>query len=185
MRKWLAFLLAVMVLVVIHEGTHAVVAIIYGEYKAFHIRPLGFEVTFKTPVSERSGVQWAFISGASNLVTLAMGYLLLLSGQRFAHSRTAFLKAGIYYLTTLSLLVDPLNLSIGPFVYGGDADGIAVGLDISRYTIQVVFFLVLLVNREVVAQRLLPMYGVRTRHPLFRPWIQLANQAQGCNNAPC
>jgi len=177
MIKWLAFILAVIVLVVVHEGTHAVVGTVYDEYEAFHIRPLGFEVTFKTPVSERSGVQWSFISGSSNLVTLTMGYLLLLFGQRFAHSRIAFLKAGIYYLTTLSLLVDPFNLSIGPFIYGGDANGIAAGLDISRYVIQVVFFLVLFVNRELVAQKLLPMYGVRTRHPLFRPWIQLVHQA--------
>ena len=110
MRKWLAFLLAVIVLAVIHEGTHAVVAAFYSEYEAFHVRPLGFEVTFRTPVIERRGVQWAFISGASNLVTLMMGYLLLLAGHRFAHSRAAFLKTGIYYLTMLSLLVDPFNL---------------------------------------------------------------------------
>ena len=177
MRKWLAFLLAVIVLAVVHEGTHAVVAAFYSEYEAFHIRPLGFEVTFKAPVSERSGVQWAFISGASNLVTLAMGYLLLLAGHRFAHSRTAFFRTGVYYLTALSLLVDPFNLSVGPFIYGGDANGIAVGLDINRYIIQFLFFLVLLVNRELVAQKLLPTYGVETRHPLFRPWIRLAHQA--------
>jgi hypothetical protein len=110
-------------------------------------------------------------------VTLTVGYLLLLVGHRFAHSRTAFLKMGIYYLTMLSLLVDPFNLSIGPFIYGGDANGIAVGLDINRYVIQVLFLLVLLVNRELVAQKLLPTYGVRTRHPLFRPWLQSAHQA--------
>ncbi len=90
MRKWLAFLLAVIVLAVTHEGTHAAVAAFYNEYEAFHIRPLGFEVTFRTPVSERSGVQWAFISGASNLATLTVGYLLLLVGHRFVHSRTVF-----------------------------------------------------------------------------------------------
>jgi len=39
MRKWLAFLLAVIVLAVIHEGTHAVVAAFYNEYEGFRIRP--------------------------------------------------------------------------------------------------------------------------------------------------
>jgi len=39
MRKWLAFLLAMIVLAVIHEGTHAVVAAFYNEYEAFRIRP--------------------------------------------------------------------------------------------------------------------------------------------------
>jgi len=86
-----------------------------------------------------------------------------------------FLKASIYYLTLLGLLLDPLNLSIGPFIYGGDVNGIAVGLDISRYLVQTIFFLILLANRELVAQKLLPMYDVKTEHPLLRPWVQLTS----------
>jgi hypothetical protein len=178
MTKWLAFLLAVVVFFTVHEGLHALTATIYGEYEAFHIRPLGLEVTAKTPVDERSGLKWAVFSGTSNLVTLVLGYLLLAFGRRVARSHSVFLKASIYYLTLLGLLLDPLNLSIGPFIYGGDANGIAAGLGISRYLVQTVFFLILLVNRELVAQKLLPTYGVRTRHPLLRPWLQLAHQAR-------
>jgi len=176
MKQWLAFLFALMFLATIHEGTHALVAAMYDEYDGFHIRPLGFEVTYNTDVIERSGIQWAFISGASNLVTVTMGFVLLLLGGRFARSSTAFMKSGIFYLTLLSLLVDPLNCSIGPFIYGGDADGIAVGLGISRYVVQAVFFSVLLLNRELVALKLFPGYNVQTRHPLFRPWIRSAKR---------
>jgi small-conductance mechanosensitive channel len=175
MRKGLALAVAILVFAAIHEGTHAFVAAMYGEYDAFHVRPIGLEITFRTPVDDRSGVQWVFISGASNLVTLFAGYLLLLLGERFTHSHAVFLKVGIYYLTVLSLLADAFNLSVGPFLYGGDANGIAVGLGISRYVIQAIFFIVLLVNRELVAQRLLPMYDVQTRNPLFRPWVKLAD----------
>ena len=178
MRKWLAFVLAIVIFVAIHEGTHVLVASIYGEYDALYWNLIGPEVTFKTPVDERSGIQWAFISGASNLVTLSLGYLLLSLGERFAHSRVVLLKAWVYYLTILMLLADALNLSVGPFVYGGDANGIAVGLGISRYVVQVVFFILLLVNRELLAHRLLPAYNVRTRHPLLRPWIQSTNRAK-------
>jgi hypothetical protein len=178
MRKWLAFVLAIVVFVAIHEGTHMLVATMYGEYDAFHLRPIGLEVKFKTPVDERSGIQWAFISGASNLLTLSLGYLLLSLGERFAHSRVVLLKAGVYYLTILMLLADALNLSVGPFVYGGDANGIAVGLGISRYVVQVVFFILLLVNRDLLAHKHLPAYNVRTRHPLLRPWIQSTDRAK-------
>lgn len=55
MKKWFAFLLAVIVFFTVHEGLHALTAMIYGEYEAFHIRPLGLEVTAKTPVADRSG----------------------------------------------------------------------------------------------------------------------------------
>lgn len=176
MRKWLAFVLALVVLATIHEVIHALVAAMYDEYEGFHIRPLGFEVTYNTDVIERSGIQWAFISGASNLATVSMGYVLLLLGERFARSSTSFLKLGIFYLTLLFLLVDPFNCSIGPFIYGGDADGIAVGLGISRYVVQCIFFLLLLLNRELLAQKLFPTYNVQVRHPLFRPWIRSAKR---------
>ena len=176
MKKWSAFLLSVVVLFAVHEGMHALMASFFGEYESFHIRPLGFEVRFRTAVDERSGIQWAFISGVSNLVTLLMGTLLLILGKRFAHSHSLFLRAILFYLTLLSLLVDPLNLSIGPFIYGGDAIGIAVGFGINRYVIQVIFLVILLVNRELVAQKLFPMYGVQVKHILFRPLIRWTNR---------
>jgi len=172
MRKWLAIALAVVIIATMHEGTHALTAAVCGEYEAFHTRPIGLEVTFKTPVEERSGIRWAFISGTSNVVTLLIGYALLIRGQSFANLRNGFLRAMFYYLTALSLLFDAFNLSIGPFIYGGDAHGIAAGLGINLYIVQAVFLLVLLVNRELVAQKLLPMYQVETKHPLFRPWIR-------------
>ena len=179
MKRWLAFLLAAVIFFAIHEGMHALVGALYGEYEAFHIRPIGLEVQFRTPVAERGGVQWAFLSGVSNLVTVLMGYLLLVFGERFSRPRSLFLRATLFYLTLFSLLIDPLNLSVGPFIYGGDANGIAVGFGIDRVVIQMIFLVVLLVNRELVAQELFPMYGVQVKHFLFQPLIRWANQPQG------
>lgn len=171
MKKWLAFALAAVIFLTLHEGAHALIAAIYGEYAAFHwsIFP---QVIFRTPVEERAGIQWAFISGTSNLATLSLGYSLLVLGQRVARSQSKFLKASIYYLTLISLLADAFNLSIGAFIYGGDANGIAVGLGISRYLVQIILFLILLLNRELVAQNLFPQYAVKTEHLLFRRWVQ-------------
>ena len=173
MKRYLSFLLAVVILLAVHEGMHALVAAFYGEYESFHIRPLGFEVSFRTAIDERRGIQWALISGAGNLVTLLLGYWLLVLGERFTCLPSLFLKATLFYLTLLSLLADPFNLSIGPFIYGGDANGIAVGLGINRYIIQVMFVLILLVNRELVAQKLFAIYNIKVKHILFRPLIPL------------
>ena len=175
MKKWLAFMLAVLIYVALHEGTHALVAAIFGEFETFRARPLGFEVIFRTPTDERAGIQWALISGTSNVLTLLLGYSLLLLGQRGSRIKSTFFKASIFYLTLISLLFDAFNLSIGPFIFGGDVNGIAVGLGINRYLIQAFFFLVMLTNREFIAQKLFPTYNVQTRHPLLKPWIQFAS----------
>lgn len=179
MKRLASFLLAFLVLFAVHEGMHALIAMLYGEYDAFHIRPIGFEVTFRTAPDERSGIQWAFISGASNIVTLLMGYLLLMLAKRLARLRSVFLRASLFYLTVLALLSDPFNLSVGPFIYGGDVNGIAVGLDINRYVIQAIFLVVLLVNRELISQKLFPIYAVQVEHILFRPLLRRSNRTQG------
>jgi hypothetical protein len=175
MKRWLYFLFAAAIFAVIHEGMHAFVAFLFGEYESFHIRPFGLEVTFATPVEERQGIEWAFISGVSNLITLLLGYLLLILAGRLSRLRSVFWVATFFYLTLLLLLLDPLNLSLGPFIYGGDANGIALGLGVGRYWIQAFFFIVFLVNRELVAQKLLPAYGVKTDNFILKPWIPQRN----------
>jgi hypothetical protein len=174
MKKWLAFLLAVLIFAAVHEGTHALVAAIFGELKAFQLKPLGFEVILQTPTDERSGIQWAFISGTSNGLTLLLGYSLLMVGGKCNCLQSSFLKACVFYTTLFLLLIDAFNLSIGPFIYGGDVNGIAVGLGVNRYLIQALFLLVLLANRELVARKLLPAYNVQTTHPLLKPWTPIA-----------
>lgn len=187
MNRWLGFLLALVILLALHEGLHAATALILGELEGVRVLslrlngvsiPLGVEVIYRTPVEERSGVQWALISGVSNLVTVGLGLGLLLVGERANRSLTGLAKVGVYYLTFLGLLADPFNLSIGPFLYGGDAEGIAVGLGDSRYLIQGFFLIVLFVNRELVAQKLLPTYHVQTTSFLLRPWFRLSRASR-------
>ena len=171
MKKWFAFIAAVVFFFFVHEGLHALTASFFGEYQAFHVRPLGLEVTFKTPVAERTGWHWALISGASSLATILLGYLLLGFGKRIHQLDNSTLKATLYYLTFLGLFLDPLNLSLGPLLYGGDANGIAVGLGIPRWIIQGVFLVLFFINRELIARVLVPAYGVETDHILLRPWL--------------
>jgi len=82
----------------------------------------------------------------------------------------------------ICLLADPFNLSVGPFLYGGDANGIAVGLGINRIVIQAIFLVVLVANRELVAQKLIPMYNVEGNHLLFRPLLRRAHRTSPSGN---
>jgi hypothetical protein len=171
-KKFLTFFVAFVIFAFIHEGSHALIAAIYGEFTDFLVHPYGFEVIFKTPTIQRQGIQWGFISGVSNVLTVLLGYLLLLFVKPVARMRNAFLSAVGYWLIMMFLLLDPLNLSIGPFLYGGDIGGIVTGFGINQYIVQAIFFIVFIINRELVAQVLLPAYGIKTDHPLFKPWFQ-------------
>jgi len=180
MRKYLTLITLILAIIIIsiihesiHESTHALIAMAFDEYQVFQVHPYGLEVIFKTPVAEREGIQWGFISGMSNVVTLLMGYLLFLFRVKIARLQSSFLSVLGYWLIILFLLLDAFNLSIGPFIYGGDIGGIVIVFGINQYLVQFVFIVILLLNRELIAQKLLPVYGIKTKHPLFLPWIRL------------
>jgi hypothetical protein len=172
MKKFLILGVAIVFVAALHETMHALPAVAYAEYDAFRVRPFGLEVLFNTPVAVRQGIQWAVISGLPNLATVAFGYMLLVGRGMLISQRFRGIRDLGYWLTLICLIADPINLSVGPLIYGGDALGIAVGLGTSTAVIQGVAFLVLLVNRELVVQVLLPAYGVVTTHFLFQPLIR-------------
>ena len=172
MRKFLILILIILFYLVIHEGIHITVAAAFNEFETVRWNVIGPEVIFSTPVAQREGFKWALISGVSNIVTLMIGYILLVKAETFGKHQSIFLKGYFYFLTILLMVADPLNLSIGPFFYGGDVNGIAEGLNIHRYWLQSIFLVIVFLNRELIVRILLPAYNVETQHFLFRPWFQ-------------
>ena len=69
----------------IHEVFHVATGLLYGEFDRFKIHPYGFEVIFKTPVEQAEGFKWFVISGTSNIITTLLGYLMLLSTDKFVN----------------------------------------------------------------------------------------------------
>lgn len=171
MKKYLTLILALIVFAIIHEGLHIVIAYIYGEYAGFHVKPFGLEVIFTTPVEERSGLRWGFISGVSNIATVILGYIVFPFINRFQKHPNDYIRSFYYWLIIFFLLLDPINISIGPLIYSGDANGIAVGFGVNRCLVQSIFFILFILNRELAAQKIIPAYGIKTSHPLFKPWI--------------
>jgi len=167
------FLIAFGLCIIIHESMHAFIALLFREYNGFIFRIIGFEVLFKTSASEREGMKWLFISGSASFVTLFLGYILFTVRDKIAIIKRLYLKAIIYWSTIILMLSDALNLSIGSFIYGGDINGVTTALHVNQYTIQAIFFIIFLLNRELVAQKFLPVFGIKTDHPLFRPWMKI------------
>jgi hypothetical protein len=171
LRQYALICLAVIAFAVVHEGAHALSSAAFGEYGGSRIRWYGAEVEYRTPMPEREGLKWGFISGSSSAITILCGFLMFVGRGRIAASGNPIVRIGGYYATALFMLGDPLNLSVGPFIYGGDIGGLAVGFHMNRYAVQIVLFALFLLNRELVARYVLPAFGVRTRHVAFRPWF--------------
>ncbi len=81
------------------------------------------------------------------------------------------LRSILYYVTIVFLLFDAVNLSIGPFFYGGDINGISAGLKIKPWIIQILFGTILLVNRELIVKFMMH-FGIKSNNILFKPWYR-------------
>jgi hypothetical protein len=169
MRRYASLAVAVLIFALIHEGAHALAAWFWNEAAGFTLHWWGAEVMYRTAPEVRTGGRWAVISGLPNVLTVLLGYLLLTFRRGVRWLPLVMLRDVLFYLTVLLLILDPINLSVMYFIFGGDAVGIHVGLGVPIGLIQVIAFAVLLFNRELLVRRLLPLWGVRTRHPLFRP----------------
>jgi len=172
MKNWLYFVIAIMLYMLIHEGHHAYIALLFNEYDAIKIHWYGPEVLFVTPVAERtSEIKWFFISGISNLITLLIGYLLFIMKEKIINIKLSSLRSILYYVTIVFLLFDAVNLSIGPFFYGGDINGISTGLKIKPWIIQILFGTILLINRELIV-KFMKHFGIKSNNILFKPWYR-------------
>ena len=135
----------------IHEALHAFTALQYGELDSIAIHWYGLQVVYITPVAERlPGMKWFVISGVSNIATLSSGYLLFSLRKKIVGVRSIPLRNIFYYTTTVLLLFDAINLSLGPLLYGGDINGISTGLGIKPWIIQIIFGIILLLNRKLL-----------------------------------
>ena len=170
MKKWFYFLIAIILYMIVHEYFHCLMSVLFDEYNKFKIHWFGPETIYITPVEERiSGIKWFFISGLSNFLTLAIGYLTFLLRSKIIYyfQKDTRIKNFLYSITVVFLLFDAVNLSIGPIIYGGDIFGIAAGINIKPWIIQIFFGIILLINRELIIS-LMKSYNVYSHNFLFK-----------------
>ena len=157
----------------VHDYFHGLMSVFFDEYNKFKIHWYGLEPVYVTPVEERiAGIKWFLISGLSNFFTLAIGYMIFLLRSKIIYNfqEDTLIMNLLFSITVVFLLFDAFNLSIGPIIYGGDISGIATGLNIKRWIIQIFFGIVLLINRELVVS-LMKSYDVYSRNILLKSWF--------------
>jgi len=155
-----------------HEGCHVIVSLIFTEFHSIKLSLIGPEIIYKTDVVQRLGFKWGLISGVSNFSTIIMGYILLVYGKKIVEEKRRFIKKYFFYLTIVFLLVDPINLTFGPMIYGGDALGISQGFGINLRFIQIAFLIILMINRECIIRMLFPLFHIESRHFFFKPFYK-------------
>jgi len=159
-RKYIYFLLAGLTYLIIHEGVHLIQALIYGIYKGIRILPLGIEIEIIQPLTI-GGFKLAAFSGFSSVVTLFIGYILLILTPKLVKLNNQPIKNYLYYVTFVFLLLDPIYISLLSLFVGGDINGIALGLNISYLAIRGIWFVVGSINVYLVSKKLYPAYIIK------------------------
>jgi hypothetical protein len=141
----------------VHEGVHIVVALLFGVYEGVKILPIGIEVLIEEPLTI-GGYKLAVFSGLSSILTIVIGYGLLMLAPRILKINSQPLKKYLYYVTLVFLLLDPIYLSLISFFVGGDINGIVLGLNIPYGLVRAVYFAIAVYNLYLVIKKLYPAY---------------------------
>ena len=156
LRKWYALICAILLYYIIHEGSHIVVALIYGVFEKVKLLGLGVQVVANA--KQLTNYQIAIFCIVGSIVTLLVGYFLVLNTKRIVESKYKILKAIAYYTTLSFLLIDPLYLTIMyKFVGGGDMNGILL-FGIPEIVLQLIYGSITIINFFLINKKIYPEY---------------------------
>ena len=156
LRKWFALICAILLYYIIHEGSHVIVALLYGVFEEVKILGLGVQVVANVEVLTYFQIGIFCIAGS--ISTLLVGDLLVLFSKRIAKSKNKVFKAICYYTTLAFLLIDPLYLTIiYKLVGGGDMNGILL-FGIPEIIVQFIFGIIAIINNLLIIRKIYPDY---------------------------
>ncbi len=156
LRKWFALICAILLYYIIHEGSHVIVALLYGVFEEVKILGLGVQVVANDEVL--TDFQIGIFCIVGSISTLLVGYLLVLLSKRIAKRKNKVFKAICYYTTLAFLLIDPLYLTIiYKFVGGGDMNGILL-FGVSEIIVQFIFGIIAVMNILLIIKKIYPVY---------------------------
>lgn len=156
LRKWVSLIIAIILYYIVHEGSHIIVAMLYGAFDGIRFLGLGVQVEAKVEILSR--LQIVFFCAIGSISTLLVAYLLVLFTNKIVKVNNKMVRAIFYYTTLVFLLLDPLYLSIVyKFVGGGDMNGILL-LGFSDFYIQIFFGVILVINIILIIKKIYPTY---------------------------
>jgi hypothetical protein len=142
LRKWIALICAILLYYIVHEGAHAIAALLMGTFQRIRIMSFGLGIQVVADIPVMSNLQIFIFCIVGAIATLIMGYVLVLKKQAILNSNNKVFRAIAYYTTLVFLMLDPIYLSLlHNFVGGGDMNGI-IQMGISALPVSIVFLLI-------------------------------------------
>ncbi len=154
-RQYAGILSAVAAYYVIHEGAHLLYALMLGVFKKIRFMGLGMQIdVFADRMTDN---QMGLFCLLGSVATLICAYILVFLSKRIGEAQSKTLRACMYYITIILLLLDPVYLSfLFMFFGGGDMNGIS--LIVPKLLAQCIYGAVLLINILVFWKLVLPRY---------------------------
>lgn len=155
-RKWFYLICAIFLYYIIHEGSHVIIALLYGIFEKIKVLGLGIQVVANVEVL--SNFQIGIFCIVGSISTLLVAYLLVLLTGKIVESKNKVFKSICYYTTLAFLVLDPLYLTIiYKFVGGGDMNGILL-FGIPEIIVQLIYGIISLINILLIVKKVYPMY---------------------------
>ena len=155
-RQYIGILAAVIAYYLVHEGAHLLYALFTGVFRQVNFMGLGVQVeVFRERMTD---TQLGIFCLVGALATFCIAYLLTALAKKIGTARSKLLRAVLYYMTIVLLLIDPLYLSVLCGLFGGgDMNGIA--LLVPEWAARIGFGALLIVNGLMFWKRVLPVYS--------------------------
>ena len=154
-RQYLGLICAVLSYYIVHEGAHLICAIAFGVFKKINFMGLGMQIDVYA--DKMTDMQMGIFCLAGALATLVAALILVFLSGKVKSARSKTLKACLYYITIIMLVLDPVYLSVlCGFFGGGDMNGIS--LLIPELIARIIFGALLIINVIVFIKIVLPRY---------------------------
>ena len=154
-RQYLGLICAVLSYYLIHEGAHLICALAFGVFKKINFMGLGMQIDVHA--DKMTDMQMGIFCLAGALATLVAALILVFLSGKVKSLRSNTLKACLYYITIIMLVLDPVYLSVlCGFFGGGDMNGIS--LLIPELIARMIFGALLIINVIVFIKIVLPRY---------------------------
>ena len=154
-RQYIGILAAVAAYYSVHEGAHLLCAVLLGTFKEIRLMGIGMQIDVYAERMTNGQMTLFCIAGAT--ATLFAGIVLSALAGKICCAKSKLLRAVVYYITIVLLLLGPLYLSIlCGFFGGGDMNGII--LFCPEWIARSVFAGVLIVNCWIFWKRIFPVY---------------------------
>ena len=123
MRQYIGILAAAAAYYSVHEGAHLICAVLLGTFKEIRLMGIGMQIDVYAERMTNGQMTLFCIAGAT--ATLFAGIVLSALAGKICCAKSKLLRAVVYYITIVLLLLDPLYLSILCGFFGdGDMNGI-------------------------------------------------------------